>query len=51
MNWSYLAQDWKRWHSLVNVVMNLRVQWNAGNCSNTRGPVSFSGRTLLCRVN
>jgi len=25
MDWIYLAQDWDRWHALVNVVMNLRV--------------------------
>ena len=25
MDWIYLPQDWDKWHSLVNTVMNLRV--------------------------
>jgi hypothetical protein len=25
MGWINLAQDWARWHALVNMVMNLRV--------------------------
>jgi hypothetical protein len=25
MGWIILAQDWDRWHALVNVLMNLRV--------------------------
>jgi hypothetical protein len=31
VNWSDLAQDRDRWRVVVNVVMNLRVPYNAGN--------------------
>jgi len=31
MDWIGLAQDRDRWRTFVSEVMNLRVQWNAGN--------------------
>ena len=46
MDWTGLAQDRDRWRTLVSVVMNLRVPWNAGNFLTSCKPVSCSGRTL-----
>jgi len=46
MDWIGLAQDRDRWRTLVSAVMNLRVQWNAGNFLTSCKPVSFSRRTL-----
>ena len=31
MHWIYLAQDRDRWSAVVDAVMNVRVQQNAGN--------------------
>ena len=46
MDWIGLAQDRDRWWTLVSVIMNLRVPWNAGNFLTSCKPVSFSRRTL-----
>ena len=50
MDWIGLAQDRDRWRTLVCAVMNLRVQWNAGNFLTSCKPVSCSRRTLHHRV-
>ena len=42
-----LAQDSERWRALVNAVMNLQFQQNAGNFLTSSEQVSFSRRTLL----
>ena len=46
MDWIGLAQDRDRWQTLVSVVMNLWLLWNAGNFLTSCKPVSFSRRTL-----
>jgi hypothetical protein len=45
--WIGLAQDRDRWWAIVNAVMNLQVQQNAGNFLVGCKPVSFSRRTVL----
>ena len=46
MDWIVLAQDRDRWRTLVSVVMNIRVPWNAGNFLTSCKPFSCSRRTL-----
>jgi len=46
MDWIGLAQDRESWRTLVSVVMNLRVPWNAWNFLTSCKPVSFSRMTL-----
>jgi len=47
---SACSQDRDRWQTLVSMVMNLRVPWNAGNFLTSCKPVSFSRRTLRIAV-
>ena len=46
MDWIGPAQNRDRWRTPVSAVMNLRVQWNAGNFLTSCKPVSFSRRIL-----
>jgi len=47
MYWIDLAQDRNRWRALVIAVMNLQVSQIAENFLTSKGPVSFSGKTLF----
>jgi hypothetical protein len=47
MEWIDLAQDRDSWRALMNAVKNLKFPRNVGNYLTSRGPVSFSRRTLL----
>ena len=47
MKWMDLAQEGKRRRAFLNAVLNLRVPQYAGNFLTSRGPLSFSGTTLL----
>jgi hypothetical protein len=46
-DWIELVQDRDRCRALVNMVMDFRIQKNAGNFLTGCKPVSFSRRTLL----
>ena len=47
MDWIDVAQDRDRWRSLVDMVVNLWVPFNAGNYLTSLKPVSFSRRILF----
>ena len=47
MDWIYLAENKERWRTVMNVVTNLRVLYNAGNFLTFWGSAGFSRRTLL----
>jgi hypothetical protein len=50
VDWIGLAQDRYRWRALVNTVMNLRVQKNAGKLPNGCTTCGLSSGTQLHRV-
>jgi hypothetical protein len=50
MEWIDLVEDWDRWRTLVNTVMNFQVPQNVGNFLTSCKMVSFSRRTVLCGV-
>jgi hypothetical protein len=49
VDWIHLSQHRDQWRALVNKVMNLRVQWKAGNFWTSWVTISFSRRTLFHR--
>jgi hypothetical protein len=50
MDWIDLAQDRDRWGALVEMVMNLRVQLNAGNFLSSCTIGGFSKRAQLHEI-
>jgi hypothetical protein len=50
VDWICLAQDSDRWRALVNVVMNLRVPYNAGKLSSGFITGGLSSSAQLHRV-
>jgi hypothetical protein len=47
MDWIYLAQDTDQWRALMNIVMNIRVPYNAWKFLSGCTIGSFSGRAQL----
>jgi hypothetical protein len=50
VDWIYLAHVRDKWRALVNMIMNLRFPYNAGNFVTSWRTVSFSRKTLLLGV-
>jgi hypothetical protein len=46
VNWIELAQEWSKWGTLINKVMNLQVPKNSVNFLTSLGAVSFSKMIL-----
>jgi hypothetical protein len=50
VDWIGLAKDRNRWRALVNLVLNLRVPWNAGKLSSGLTSSGLSNSVQLHRV-
>jgi hypothetical protein len=50
VDWIGLAKDRNRWRVLVNSLLNLRVQWNAGKLSSGLTSGGLSSSVQLHRI-
>jgi hypothetical protein len=48
VDWIDMAQDWDQWRALVNMVLNIRVPYNAGKFLSGCTVGGFSKRAQLC---
>jgi hypothetical protein len=47
VDWIHLVQDRAQWQALVDIIMNLQVQYKSGNFLTSGMTISFSGGALL----
>jgi hypothetical protein len=50
MDWIHVTQNWDKWQTVLQTVMNLNVPWNGGNFLTIWETVSFSRSAGSCGV-